>query len=311
MKTSTLLNKTIPYICIVATLISILGLVLTSIYIFHRWNDYAFHSFHTVDDYCFTYVVITFLFLLYWIFFFVLRKKKNTGSKMTKAIIRHYWIAGAILSLGIFSVAAINYATERKHIKNYTLDCQLTSPDLAKQHEAIDSIISIYVDQPHLFYDYGGPEGDSYKFMVKHARMGYPPAQNWVGVSFHNSAKRINDDAHRYDKGYDFVVPEAATELDRATYWFMRAAKSGNGSGQQNLGLMYGHFILSNLPYDRYEAEKWLLRAAGNKHPEAYLYLGRLYEPDDIVKAQTYWREGASKGNEDCMSMLERPEFVK
>lgn len=290
MKLSTIRSISVDIICLLATLVSLAGLAATTIYIFHDWNDYCFRTFYAVHDYNIAYIISSFLFLLYWIFFFILRKKKHTNSKLTKSVIKNYRIIGAILSAATFAIAGINYAIEKEHIKKYSLDCQLTSPDKAKQIEAIDSLYSIYRDNPSLYN-----EGvDSYKHIIKHAREGNPRAQNWVGVYYHYSALRKIDDARRY-YGEDFIPPEAAAELDRATYWFMLAAKAGNHSGQSNLGMMYGNFIVSNLAYDREESEKWLLKAAQNNYPQAYLYLGRLYESSDLAKHSPIGRKARRK----------------
>lgn len=61
-------------------------------------------------------------------------------------------------------------------------------------------------------------------------------------------------------------------ELNRATYWWMKAAEQNYAYAQENLGMLCRDTSLSD--------------------------------------AARYWRAGAERGNEDCRRMLENPDFI-
>ena len=93
-------------------------------------------------------------------------------------------------------------------------------------------------------------------------------------------------------------------DIEKGVYWLEKAAKSGYGAAQTNLGITY---------YDRGEYNKaadWFFKAVQKQIPEAYYYMGLMYQKGHGVKrsksdAKYCYKKACDLGDDDaCYKLL-------
>ena len=286
----------------IALVAGLMALVWNIIYYNHRWNHILLCEYR-VDGVIGMLSVSLSCLIVFGGAFLLLRKRLTNRIKR----ILYYVAFGLYNCAALATIVLVAYDSIKFLGPNYTdirLDNQLASDDADKFHEAVDSVIAR--TENHMLYDEPSPN----EYMMKAAREGYAPAQNYIGVYFHEQAKKWNDRIYGHRVLDDASTPECQEYLNRATYWWMKGAKQNHGRSQENLGRMKGKLLLSNQPYNYEEAKYWLTRAAKNGSESAYYYLGLLCRDHSVTEAVRYWEIGAKKENEDCMRMLENPDYI-
>lgn len=288
--------------CIIAVILGFVGLSWNLIYNFHSWHNYIFRENLYYEGVIGSYVIVLSCFFVFWFVYLFLHKKTN--NKVSSII--------SYVSFGVFNLAALaaialvigDSLTYKRDFNDIRLDNQLASENSDKFHESIDSIIARSTN--HDLYVQYGPDD----YMMLAARSGYAPAQNFIGVYFHEQAKKINDREYGYDNWDVSSTYYCKEELDRATYWWLKAAKQNNEVAQENLGRLWMKEVLGNKSYSFDDAKYWLTQAANNGRISAYYYLGMLHRDSTLSEAAHYFKKGAEKGDENCMRMLENPDFI-
>lgn len=302
MFSSKKLNITSIVLAVAALAVGLASLIWYLILDNHNWNHGIFRqNYHTDAILGELSIAIVSLVVLWGCFYFLKRKITNKICKILSYITYTLYNIATIAIIIISLCASLDFGRD---YNNYKLDNQLSSNDIVKFHEAIDYIIA----RLHNDYSYNGDKVNYY--MMKAARDGYAPAQNYVGGFFHEQAKKQNDKHFGHDKWDCNETSFCQENLTRATYWWLKAANQNYGKAQENLGRMKMKSILSNQPYSFGEARFWLTEAAKNGVVSAYYYLGLLCKDICVADAVQYWRMGAEKGNEDCNRMLENPDFI-
>lgn len=290
---------------IVALIVGISVLVWNFLLDNHTWNHIIFRQNHYVDGIIGALSCSILCVVLFLICFCILKNKSgNRICKVFACITFGLYNAAAIGTIIITVVSSLNLSDD---YADYRLDCQLASEDISKFHEAVDSVIarSRHYD---IYNSYNQKEINEY--MMKAARSGYAPAQNYAGVYFHEKAKGINNHIFGNGKWNNTEFEFCKEELNRATYWWLKAAAQNYGVAQENLGRLKMNDLLSDQPYNFGEARYWLTEATKNGVTSAYYYLGLLYRDSSLLDAARYWSTGAERGNEDCRRMLENPDFI-
>ncbi|MHA7002588.1 tetratricopeptide repeat protein [Aeromonas schubertii] len=105
---------------------------------------------------------------------------------------------------------------------------------------------------------------------------------------FESAAERGNADAQLVLAAWYGSKPEQGEE---AVEWFEKAAKQGNKDAQYELARRYetGNGILKS----RAEAERWYVRAAAQKQPQALLWMGRESSGEESLH---YYQQAAHEG---------------
>lgn len=296
------INTASVIITITALVIGFLALIWNIILDNHTWNHPIFRQNHYTDGIVGP-LCIAFISLIVFrsLFCFV---KRNLKNKVCKVLSYFSYFLYNIAAIALIIIVFCTSLDVGRDYKDYRLDCQLASDDNVKVHEAVDSVIA----RSHNYDLYGMPEVNDY--MMKAARNGYAPAQNYVGVFFHEKAKEENDRYFGHGKWNLTETSFCQENLNRATYWWLKAANQNHGIAQENLGLLKMQSILSNQPYSFGEAKYWFTEATKNGIVSAYYHLGLLYRDSSLSEAAQYWRIGAEKGDEDCNRMLENPDFI-
>ena len=300
-------NRISYCLCIIAFFLGLIALAWNIIYDCHVWHHRIFYENHYTDGISIAFALSLFILLLCFVSYVILNKK--TTSKVLR-------IASLIL-FGIYNCAALatfvlvfydslNY---KRDYNDMRLDNQLMSEDVIKFHESVDSVIARSTN--HSLYC----ESELNDYMMLAARCGYAPAQNYVGVFFHEQAKKKNDNRYGYNRNGKVRWNKSMTdycqeELNRATYWWLKAAEQNHESAQENLGMLWMKAILGTQTYSYGDAKYWLTQAANNGKISAYYYLGMLCRDTSLSDAAKYFKIGAEKGNEDCLKMLENPDFI-
>lgn len=294
-------------ISIVALLTGLLTLIWCIIYDTHHWSyRMIFHKNWYIEDKLGVLCVTLGGLIVFWILCHLLSKKNARKIfKVLSYVSFGLYNISAIATIAVVGYLSIDFCRD---YKDYNLDCQLSSEDAVKVHEAVDSVIA-RVSWNDIYREYNEPESPN-DYIMKAARNGYAPAQNYIGCWFHGKAKEINNRKYGSGKWSNNNSYYCEEELTRATYWWLRAAKQNHETAQENLGRMRMNDILSSQPYDFEEAKRWLTKAANNGKISAYYYLGELYQDSIISESVRYWRIGAKKGNENCKRMLENPDFI-
>lgn len=235
-------------------------------------------------------------------------RKKDNGTKERLVTQILFWLSNCA-TLAIIILFACDFTNIVRDFKDLRLDNQLKSIDVTKFHEAVDSVISRTNNT--ILYGESAPN----EYMLSAARKGYAPAQNYIGVYFHEQAKKINDNHYGYNsyaiRRWNATSCEfCQEELNRATYWWLKAALQNYGHAQENLGRLKMESLLTNQSYAFGDARYWLTEATKNDVISAYYYLGLLLRKHTITEAAKYWQLGAEKGDENCMRMLENPDFI-
>lgn len=287
---------------VIAIVIGFSMTIWSIIYDNHSWNHHILRENHYIDGIIGPLCVALAAIVVFWICNRILKMKLNGNVGKILSTVSFFCYNAAAVATVI--IAACNPMGVVRDIKDYQLDCQLASDDPVKVHEAVDSV----VDRVHNYDLYG--ENGINEYMMKAARDGYAPAQNYIGVYFHEQAKKMNDRLFGHGKWSITETSFCQEELNRATYWWLKAARQNHGRAQENLGRMEMNDLLSNRPYCFEDARFWLTEAAKNGIWSAYYYLGLLYRDRSIREAVRYWKTGAEKGNEDCCRMLENPDFI-
>ncbi|HZZ80632.1 MAG TPA: protein kinase, partial [Gemmataceae bacterium] len=123
-------------------------------------------------------------------------------------------------------------------------------------------------------------EADGIHWYRKAAELGYPVAQNSIGVLYSHGGAVLKDEIE-------------------AVRWYRKAAEQGYASAQNNLGLAYKH--ARGVDKNEAEAFRWFSRAAEQGHAVAQNNLGLAYEygngvAKDEVEAVRWFRKAAEKG---------------
>lgn len=299
---SKIINTASVILTIAAFVIGLIALIWNIILDTRHWNHYIFRQNHYTDGIIGGLSIALTSLLLFWIcsYFF----KKNLKNMVCKILSYFSYAAYNIAAIALIIIVICTSLDFGRDYKDYRLDCQLASDDNAKVHEAVDSVVA----RTHNHDLYSMPEVNDY--MMKAARNGYAPAQNYVGVFFHEKAKEENDRYFGYGKWNLTETSFCQENLTRATYWWLKAANQNHGRAQENLGRLKMQSILSNQPYSFGDASFWLSEATKNGVVSAYYYLGLLSRDRSLSQAAQYWKIGAEKGNEDCRRMLENPDFI-
>lgn len=302
MLKSRILRRTSIALAFIVLAIGLLAFTWNIIYDNHNWNHLILKENHYTDGILGMLFIALISLTLFLTIYFLLRKKlKNKSGRIISITSFILYNAAAVATIIIVCCASVNLGRD---YKDYCLDRHLASENKKEVHEAIDSIIA----RTHNHDLYCSNELN--EFIMKEARNGYAPAQNYVGVYFHEKAKEKNDRNIGYDKWDCYSTDFCQEELTRATYWWLKAAEQDYGRAQENLGRMKMNLILTNQPYSYGEAKYWLIKAAKNGITSAYYYLGLLSQGLPNSESANYWKMGAGKGNEDCMRMLENPDFI-
>lgn len=296
------INIASAILTLAALIIGLVALVWNIILETHHWNHQLFRENHYTDGIIGGLSITLISLVVCWICsYFFKRNLKNKVCKILSYITFALYNIAAIVLIIIAVSTSLDFARD---YKDYSLDRQLASEDNAQVHEAVDSIIA----RSHNYDLYDMLEVNEY--MMKAARKGYAPAQNYVGVFFHEKAKEENDRYFGHGKWNLTETSFCQENLTRATYWWLKAANQNHGRAQENLGRLKMQSILSNQPYSFGEARFWLTEATKNGIVSAYYYLGLLTRDSSLIDAANYWKIGAEKGNEDCSRMLENPDFI-
>ena len=128
----------------------------------------------------------------------------------------------------------------------------------------------------------------SFKYYLKAAESGYPPAINMVG-EFHELGKGVNKDLAKALENY---IAAAEKNFERAQY---------------NLGRFY--YYGKVVPIDYNKARELLLMAAQKGYDDACLIIGEMYYyghgiEKDLEKATEFFKKAADSGNIKAMSQL-------
>lgn len=297
------LRLTSLVLAIISFIAGLLSLVWNVIYESHSWHHDIFRENHYVDGYMGA-ISVALCCLFVFLLLFLIGRKKMKGN-IGKYVIYVTFVLYNLASIATI-ILTILYAVSNfnRDYNDMRLDNQLSSTDITLFYESVDTIIARSTN--HDLYTSDSPND----YMMTAARSGYAPAQNYIGVYFHEQAKKKNDDYYGYLKWENNSSYYCQEELDRATYWWMKAAKQNHGRAQENLGRLKMHSLLSNQTCSLGDARFWLTQATKNGVTSAYYYLGMLCRDNSLQEAQRYWLIGANKGNEDCMKMLENPDFI-
>lgn len=296
------INTASAILSIAAFVIGLIALIWNIILDTHHWNHQIFRQNHYTDGIIGGLSIALISLLVFWICSYSLKKKLK--SKVCKILTYFSYALYNIAAIVLIIIVICTSLDFFRDYKDYRLDCQLASDDNAKVHKAVDSVVA----RSHNYDLYGMYEVNVY--MMKAARNGYAPAQNYVGVFFHEKAKEENDRYFGHGKWNKTETSFCQENLTRATYWWLKAANQNHGRAQENLGRMKMQAILSNQPYNFGDARFWLTEASKNGVVSAYYYLGLLSRDRSLSEAAQYWEIGAEKGNEDCSRMLENPDFI-
>jgi hypothetical protein len=117
-----------------------------------------------------------------------------------------------------------------------------------------------------------------------------------------NCAELLYNFGHNYGKGKG--VPQ---DLEKANYWYEKAAEQGNANAQCNLG--YNYEVGRGVPKDLEKAYYWYEKAAEQGNARAQLNFGLCYEngrgiAKDIEKANYWYAKAAEQGNTRAQSNL-------
>ncbi len=316
----------ISFICCISVLI--LGLITLSwnlIYYNHSWHHSIFYTNgHINSNFILAFsIALSCLIIFGTPYIFVRKKTQIKVIKIISYILFGLYNCAALATL-VTIIVAIFYLFQ--DYNNIRLDNQLASENSTELHEAVDSVINrssqerlsgntgtfdnkdYMILNPHGYFDYDDHELNEY--MLKAARSGYAPAQNYAGEQFHDKAKWKNNNHWGYKQWDNSTSSECHDELSRATYWWLKAAEQNNSAAQENLGKMWMKEILSDKPFSFEEAQYWLTKAANNGKISSYYYLGMLYRDYSIAESAKYFKAGAEKGDENCMIMLEDPDYI-
>lgn len=296
------INRISYSLCIIAFFIGIIALAWNILYDCHVWHHRIFCEKHDTEGIINAFALSLSIVLLCFVSYLILHKK-NTSKvlRITSLILFGIYNCAALATLVLFIFDSINY---KRDYNDMRLDNQLMSEDIIKFHESVDSVIARSTYHS-LYY-----ESEPNDYMMLAARCGYAHAQNHVGVFFHAQAKKINDKRYGYNRWDESMTDYCQEELNRATYWWLKAAEQNHKSAQHNLGLMCMKAILGTQSYSYGDAKYWLTEAANNGNISAYYFLGMLCRDTSLSEAAKYFKIGAEKGNEDCMKMLENPDFI-
>lgn len=289
-------------ICITAIILGVFALCWNVIYDSHSWHNYIFRETRYTEDIIGRFALCILCFLVFGIAFILIKKKsENKIIKISAYILFALYNIAALIIIALVIGDSLTYKRDYNDMK---LDNQLISENSDKFHEAIDSIISRSTNRR--VYDLSEPND----YMMLAARCGYSPAQNYMGVYFHEHAKKINDGKYAYRNWNNSMTDYCQEELNRATYWWLKAAEQNHKDAQENLGLLWMKEILGTQMYSYGDAKFWLTEAANNGKSSAYYYLGLLCRDYSLSEAAKYFKEGAERGDENCLRMLENPVFI-
>lgn len=153
------------------------------------------------------------------------------------------------------------------------------------------------------------------------AKAGYVPSWNNLGVLYQKGKIVPQDFAraiHYYRLAADAGLDQARANLgfafrdgigvqrdpQEAMKWFQLAAAQGHAGAMVEIGRSYRFGI--GVPKDLSVAKVWFAKAATNGSALASLNLGLLYDQDedDPVKAISFYRQSADRGDAGAMSAL-------
>ena len=300
------INRISYSLCIIAFFIGIIALAWNILYYCHVWHHQIFCENHDTEGIISAFALSLSIVLLCFVSYLILHKKTTSKVlRITSLILFGIYNCAALATLVLFIFDSFNY---KRDYNDMRLDNQLISEDVIKFHESVDSVIARSTN--HSLYC----ESELNDYMMLAARCGYAPAQNYVGVFFHEQAKKIND-RYGYNSNCTVLLNKPITddcqeELNRATYWWLKAAEQNHNTAQENLGRLWMKDILGTQSYSYGDAKYWLTKAANNGKISAYYFLGMLCRDTSLSEAAKCFKIGAEKGNEECMKMLENPDFI-
>jgi len=107
------------------------------------------------------------------------------------------------------------------------------------------------------------------------------------------SEQTMIGESYQYGEG----VPK---DMEKAAYWYQKAAEQGYANAQNNLGILYENG--DGVPQDWKKATYWWAKAAEQGHVLAQCNLGNCYDdgngvPQDNQKAAYWWTKAAEQGN--------------
>jgi len=118
------------------------------------------------------------------------------------------------------------------------------------------------------------------------------------GLSMKDAQKKVA--AEQFELGRQYFNGEGVPkDLEKAVYWYTKAAELGDGSAQWVLGEMY--FFGNEIPKDLKKAVYWNTKAAKQGNPFAQLALGECYSDGigvskNMREAFTWYLKAAEQG---------------
>jgi len=109
-----------------------------------------------------------------------------------------------------------------------------------------------------------------------------------------------NDAEALYNLGINYEEGEGVPkDMEKAYYWYAKAAELGNAEAQNRLGMCYEEG--EGVPKDLKKANYWYAKAAGQGYAIAQCNLGYNYDmgigvPQDLVKANYWYAKAAEQG---------------
>ena len=92
-------------------------------------------------------------------------------------------------------------------------------------------------------------------------------------------------------------------DVEKAFYWYTKAAEQGHTRAQWQLGASYGQGI--GVEKDEAKAEYWCLKSAHNGDADGQLALGYIYSmKSDLVKAEYWMEKAADQGHPEAIADL-------
>lgn len=110
-------------------------------------------------------------------------------------------------------------------------------------------------------------KNDSVEYLLQNAENGDKIAQNQIGLYYFNGKNGFGNSHYPFEK-----------DIQKAKYWFKKAAEQGSSDGQENLGAIYFE------EKDYNNALIWYTKAANSNHSRAQYLLGFMYNEGLGVK---------------------------
>ena len=115
----------------------------------------------------------------------------------------------------------------------------------------------------------------------------------------------VNDDMQAQCSVGDIYADETSDvyNVEKAVYWYKRAAEQGHSKAQWLLGASYSQGV--GIEKNPEEAENWLQKSAGSGDADGqYALAGFYFMKPDIVKAKYWLEKAAEQEHEEAKVML-------